>query len=178
MAEVAFVPAISPNPLKIIWFCCLFAYAQTFGFRQRCSSTADMQELIWQFGCILCYLGITVIHHTGHGTKQQQTQMHHDEMCYLWFAYKHKSAPQPALPSTQNSFTWMESASDHSQKIWLLPGRSRDKEHPYQKYRDTVQRQIGTQPARILTQITQTSKFTKLSFVVIVFFIFYIRNLQ
>lgn len=89
------------------------------------------EELIHQFGCTLCYLGVTVIHHNGSDTKeQQQIHIHHDKMLYLWFVYMHKSAEQPSLASTQNSFIWIESACDHAQKDWLLIKRPGDTEPP------------------------------------------------
>lgn len=92
--------------------------------------------------------------------------MHHDKMLYLWSVYMHKSAAQPSLASTQNSFIWIESASDHSQKDWLLTERPRDTEPPYQKYRDTSQKQTCTQPTRIFTWTSKTVafKFMKLLF--------------
>lgn len=61
--------------------------------------------------------------------------MHHDKMLYLWFVCMHKSAAQPSLASTQNSFIGIESASDHSQKDWLLTERPRDTQPLYQKQR-------------------------------------------
>lgn len=47
----------------------------------------------------------------------------------------HKSAAQAFLASTQNSFIWNESASDHSQKDWLPTERPWDTEPPYQKHK-------------------------------------------
>lgn len=90
------------------------------------------EELIHQFGCTLCYLGVTVIHHTSSDTKEQQQRIHihHDKILYLWFVYMRKSAEQPSLASTQHSFIWIESACDHAQKDWLLIERPGDTEPP------------------------------------------------
>lgn len=61
--------------------------------------------------------------------------MHHDKMLYLWFAYMHKSAEQPFLATIQNSFIWIKSACNCTQKKWFLTEGSGDTEPPTQKHR-------------------------------------------
>ena len=182
ITEVAFVPVIPPNQSKTIWFCCMFLCTQEHWFWQQCISNADVRRTnpaIWMHTLLSrchCYTSRWLRYPRTITTK---IRMHLDKMLYLWFVYMHKSATQPSLASTQNSFIWIESASDHSQKDWLLTERPRDTEPPYQKYRDTIQKENCTQPTGIFTWTNRTVAFKlmKLSFLFTFFFLVCIRNL-